>query len=94
MDLALLGVTVDPIAVVVTLVIGAVCGYLAGMLMKGGSLGLVPNIVVGVLGALVFGFLFANFSMVNPLVDQIIGGTVGAMILLFVLSLFRKVTAT
>lgn len=94
MDLALLGLTVNPVALVVTLVIGAVCGYLAGVLMKGGSLGLVPNIVVGVLGALVFGFLFTNFSLVNELVDQIIGGTVGAMILLFVLSLFRKVTAS
>ena len=94
MDLALLGITVEPVGLIVTLVIGAVCGYLAGMLMKGGSLGLVPNIVVGILGALVFGFLFTNFSMVNPLVDQIIGGTVGAMVLLFVLSLFPKFTAT
>ena len=94
MYLALLGITVEPVGLIVTLVIGAVCGYLAGMLMKGGSLGLVPNIVVGILGALVFGFLFTNFSMVNPLVDQIIGGTVGAMVLLFVLSLFPKFTAT
>ena len=80
----------------VTIVIGAICGFLAGNLMKGGSLGLVPNIVVGVIGAALFSYLFGTLSLIQgvPFVNEIVGGTIGSMLLLFVLSLFNKVTAS
>ena len=82
------------VPVLVTCVIGAVCGYLAGQLMKGGSMGLVPNIVIGVVGS----FLFGSVASILPLpyipwVTEIIAGTVGAVILLFLISLFNKAKA-
>lgn len=43
---------------VVFLLIGAIAGWLAGLLMKGGGFGLLGNIIVGVLGAIVGGWLF------------------------------------
>jgi len=43
---------------VIFLAIGAVAGWLAGMLMKKGGFGLIGNIVVGILGAIVGGFVF------------------------------------
>ena len=46
MDLALLG-AVNPIAIVIACVIGAVCGWLAGQILRGRGLGLVGNIVEG-----------------------------------------------
>lgn len=82
------------VALLITVVIGAVCGFLAGNLMKGGSLGLLPNIVVGVVGAAIFSFLFGSLSLVDvPFVNEIVGGTIGSMVLLFALSLFQKATA-
>lgn len=80
---------------VVTVVIGAICGFLAGNLMKGGSMGLLPNIIVGIVGSLIFGALFGQLSLINgvPFVNEILGGTIGSVILLFGLSLLRKTTS-
>jgi len=93
MDMVLLGAVLNVQALVVTLVIGAVCGFLAGNLLKGSGMGLVPNIIVGVVGALIFGALFGSLSLVSvPFVNEIVGGTIGAVILLFAISLFKKAT--
>ena len=45
------------------LIIGAVAGWLAGKLMKGGGFGLVGNIVVGVIGAFIGGYLFGALGI-------------------------------
>ncbi len=77
----------------IALLIGAVCGFLAGQLVKGHGFGLLGNILVGVVGALVFGFLFGNFNLLNsPILNEIAGGTIGAVILLFAIGLIRKAT--
>ena len=53
----------------------------------------VGNIIVGILGSLVFGFLFGNFNLLNsPILNEIVGGTIGAVILLFLIGLFKKAT--
>ena len=46
------------VGLVIFLLIGAVAGWLAGMIIKGGGFGVVGNIVVGVIGSLVGGWLF------------------------------------
>lgn len=75
----------------VALLIGAIAGFLAGQIMKGSGFGLLGNIVVGIVGAAVFGILFGNFNLFGSLLlDQIAGGTIGAVILLFVIGLFKK----
>jgi len=43
---------------IIFLLIGAVAGWLAGLIMKGGGFGLIGNIVVGVIGSLIGGWLF------------------------------------
>jgi uncharacterized membrane protein YeaQ/YmgE (transglycosylase-associated protein family) len=48
----------DITGLVIFLAIGAVAGWLAGILMKGGGFGLLGNIVVGVIGAVLGGFVF------------------------------------
>ena len=92
MDMFLLA-EIDLIAILVTVVIGAICGFLAGQLMKGRGMGLVPNIIVGIVGAAIFSFLFGSIGLIKdvPFVNEIIGGTIGSVILLFVLSLIKKV---
>ena len=75
------------------MLIGAIAGFLAGQIMKGRGFGLLGNIIVGILGALVFGFLFGNFNLLNSaILNQIAGGTIGAVVLLFVISLVKKAT--
>mgnify|MGYP000616216112 CR=1 FL=1 len=76
---------------IVALIIGAVAGFLAGQLMKGRGFGLLGNIIVGIVGAWVFGALFGNFSLFSSaLLNQIAGGTIGAAVLLFVIGLVKK----
>jgi len=48
----------DITGLVIFLAIGAVAGWLAGTLMKGGGFGLLGNIVIGIIGAVVGGFVF------------------------------------
>jgi len=52
---------------IIFLLIGAVAGWLAGLIMKGGGFGLLGDIVVGVIGSLIGGWLFSLLG--SPLVD-------------------------
>jgi uncharacterized membrane protein YeaQ/YmgE (transglycosylase-associated protein family) len=52
---------------IIFLVIGAVAGWLAGVIMKGGGYGLVGDIIVGVIGSLIGGWLFG--CLASPPVD-------------------------
>lgn len=82
---------VDVGGLIVACVIGGVCGWLAGQLMKGRGLGIVANIIVGIVGGLIFSYLFSTFDLgLGGLANQIVGGTVGAVLLLFVVSLVKR----
>ncbi|HUL93417.1 MAG TPA: GlsB/YeaQ/YmgE family stress response membrane protein [Burkholderiales bacterium] len=74
------------------ILIGLVAGWLAGQLVKGGGFGVVGDIVVGVLGALLGGFLFslAGFSWGGGLIGAIIVATVGAVILILLLRFIKR----
>jgi len=74
------------------LLIGALAGWLAGNLTKGSGFGLVGNIVIGVLGALVGGYLFRSMGVWNNggLLGTLVTALVGAIVLLFLLSLVKK----
>ena len=74
------------------LVIGAIAGWLAGVLVKGWGFGLAGNIIVGIAGAFIGGFLFdaLGISTGAGLVGSILGATVGAVILLVAIRLFRS----
>lgn len=73
------------------LFVGAVAGWLAGKLMKGGGFGLLGNIVVGVIGAFIGGFVFGELNIrADGIIGQIVIATVGAGILLFAVGLIKK----
>jgi uncharacterized membrane protein YeaQ/YmgE (transglycosylase-associated protein family) len=76
---------------IVALIIGALCGMFAGMIVKGHGFGCLGNVVVGVVGSLLFGWLFGNFDILGDgVVSEIVGGTLGAIGLLLVIGLFSK----
>ena len=72
--------------------IGLVAGWLAGLLMKGGGFGVIGDIVVGILGALLGGFLFTSLGLSagGGLLGAIIVATIGAIVLIFLLRLVKR----
>jgi len=73
------------------LVIGATAGWIAGQLMKGGGYGLISNMVIGVLGAFLGKFLFGYLGFhFEGLVGTLIAAVLGAVILVFIVSLIKK----
>lgn len=74
------------------IIIGAVAGWLAGQIMKGGGFGVLGNIIVGVLGAVVGGWVFSllGVSIGGELIGSLITATVGAVVLLFIVGLLKK----
>ena len=73
------------------ILIGLVAGWLAGVIMKGGGYGVVGDIVVGVIGALIGGWLFTKMGVASVgLLGAIIVATIGAIILIFLLRLIKR----
>jgi uncharacterized membrane protein YeaQ/YmgE (transglycosylase-associated protein family) len=81
-------------AILIVLLVGAIAGWLAGLIMKGAGFGLVGNIIVGIVGAFVAAWLLPQlgigFSLGNPLITSIAYATIGAVVVLFLLSLIRR----
>jgi len=71
------------------LIIGAIAGWLAGMVMKGRGFGLLGDLVVGILGAILGGWLFGAYFG-GGLVGSLLVAFLGAVILLFLVSLIKK----
>ena len=74
------------------LLVGAVAGWLAGVIVKGGGFGLLGDIVVGVIGAFIGGWLLPTLGvhLGAGFVAIIISATLGAMALLLVLRLVSR----
>jgi uncharacterized membrane protein YeaQ/YmgE (transglycosylase-associated protein family) len=73
------------------LLIGLAAGFLAGLVLKGRGFGLVGNLIIGVLGAVVGGFLFGLLQMKSAgLIGQLFVSTVGAIVLLFLVGLATR----
>ena len=72
-------------------IIGIAAGWLAGQIMKGGGYGLVGDLVIGVIGALLGGFLFRMIGIyAYGLLGSLITATIGAIVLILLLRLFRR----
>ena len=81
-------------ALIIWLIVGAIAGWLAGVIVKGMGFGLIGNIVVGIIGALIAGWLLPKVGVSSivrqPMIDHIILATIGAVILLVILGLIRR----
>ena len=77
---------------IVTIVIGAIAGWLAGQIMKGGF-GLIGDIIVGIIGGFIGAWLWGTLHLpgLGPWwLTAIISATIGACILLFLLRLIKR----
>lgn len=82
----------EPQEIAILIVIGAVAGWLAGTLLKGGGFGLLGNIIVGIVGGVLGTWLFnvLDVSVGGEWVGPIVRATVGAVVLLLVAGMIRK----
>ncbi|WP_017777613.1 GlsB/YeaQ/YmgE family stress response membrane protein [Paraburkholderia kururiensis] len=78
--------------IVVWLVIGAIAGWAAGLIVKGGGFGLAIDILVGIAGAFIGGWLASiiGINVGGGFVSSVIVAIAGAVVLLFVLRLLRR----
>lgn len=76
---------------IIFLLIGALAGWLAGVIMKGGGFGLIGNIVVGVVGSFLGGWLLPKLGLsIGGDFGGFITAVIGAVILLFIVRLIKK----
>ena len=85
--------TTNLYGLLIALLVGAIAGYLAGQIVKGHGLGTVGNIIVGIVGSLLCGVLFGSINLLSsPILNEIVGGTLGAVVLLLAVGFFKKAT--
>ena len=79
-------------SLIVFLLIGAVAGWLAGLIVKGFGFGIIGNIVVGIVGAFIAGYVFPalNVSLGAGIIGAIIHATIGAILLLLVVRVLKR----
>ncbi len=80
----------DLIGIIAMLVVGAVAGWLAGLAFSGHGFGYIGNIVIGLLGAIIAGFLLPGILPLSGIVGQIISAAIGAIIFLSLISLVKR----
>jgi uncharacterized membrane protein YeaQ/YmgE (transglycosylase-associated protein family) len=76
----------------VWLIVGAIAGWLAGLIVKGGGFGLIGNIVIGIIGAIVAGWILPLFGVLigGGFFAQIINAAIGAIIVLLVVAFIKR----
>jgi uncharacterized membrane protein YeaQ/YmgE (transglycosylase-associated protein family) len=79
-------------SIIVWLIVGAIAGWLAGMVVKGGGFGLIGDIIVGIIGGLIAGWLLPQIGIVigGGIVGAIINAFIGAVILLIIIRLIKR----
>lgn len=76
-----------------TIIIGAICGYIADVLMRDNGFGLIVNIIIGIAGSFVGGWLYGqlgiHINVGNAILEDIIVGASGAIVILFLVGVLR-----
>jgi uncharacterized membrane protein YeaQ/YmgE (transglycosylase-associated protein family) len=82
----------EPQNIIVWLIVGAIAGWLAGQVVKGGGFGLIGDIIVGIVGAIIAGWLLPQLGIIigGGLIAAIINAFIGAVILLIILRLLKR----
>jgi len=74
------------------IIVGGIAGWLAGKLMKGGGFGVIVNVLLGIVGSVIGGWLFGllGITVVSGFIGSLASATVGAIVLLAIVGLFKK----
>ena len=79
------------LGILISIVVGAVAGFITGKIMNK-SMNLIVCIIVGIIGAAFGSWMFSTLGLnvSNKFWAVLLVGTIGAVLLLFILSLFRN----
>jgi len=78
-------------SLLILIVIGALAGWISGLITKGKGFGVLGNIIVGIVGAFVGGFCFRLLGFAAyTLLAQLISAVIGALLFLWLLRFIRK----
>ena len=85
----------DLMSIVIWILLGAVAGWIAGQIMKGRGLGTIGNIVVGIVGSFLGGWLAGKLGIAGAVtggfsIASILTAVVGAVVLLFIIGLVKR----
>jgi uncharacterized membrane protein YeaQ/YmgE (transglycosylase-associated protein family) len=73
------------------IVVGIVIGWLAGQIVKGRGMGLFVDLIVGVLGSILGGWIFGLLGLTAyGLIGQLVMGVIGAVVLLLLIRAIKK----
>jgi uncharacterized membrane protein YeaQ/YmgE (transglycosylase-associated protein family) len=78
-------------SIIIILAIGLVAGWLAGLIWKGGGFGILWNIIIGVAGSFLGGWLLGLLGIsFHGIIGSIVAALVGALVLLAIVNLIRR----
>ena len=79
-------------SIIIWLIVGAIAGWLAGLLVKGGGFGLIGDIVVGIVGGFIGGWLAGvlGITIGSGMIASIITAVIGAVILLVIVRAIKR----
>ncbi len=79
-------------AIIITLLIGGIAGWLAGLVVRGFGFGVLGNIVIGIIGAFVGWWLLpmVGVHLGAGIVAWILNAFIGAVVLLVLIGLIRR----
>jgi uncharacterized membrane protein YeaQ/YmgE (transglycosylase-associated protein family) len=82
----------DPVNILIWLVVGAIAGWLAGQLIRGGGYGLIGDIIVGIVGSIIAGYLLplVGIHLGAGFVRSVINAFIGACLLLAIVRLVTR----
>ncbi len=75
---------------IIWIIIGAIAGWLAGLIVRGFGFGLFGNIVIGILGAVLGGYLLGGIIPIAGMLGTIVTATLGAVILLLIVRVIKR----
>jgi uncharacterized membrane protein YeaQ/YmgE (transglycosylase-associated protein family) len=84
----------DGQSILIIILVGIIAGWIAGKVVRGAGFGLIGDLIVGIVGAFIGGWLLPRLGIGtivhNAILDSIIVAAIGAIILLLVLRLIRR----
>jgi uncharacterized membrane protein YeaQ/YmgE (transglycosylase-associated protein family) len=81
----------EPMSLLGWIIIGAIAGWLAGKIVEGYGLGFIGNLVIGILGACVGGYILPRLGIIPAsTLGNLLAATVGAVVLLVVIGILKR----
>jgi len=87
-------------SLVIILLVGLIAGWLAAKIVQGTGLGIIGDIIVGIIGAFIGRWLLVNLHLLNqahiaigggPFVRDLVTATIGAVVLLIIIRIVRRI---